>query len=220
MTGSGTRFLAALLILSLLVSSYTWFQNARLKRELTRVASLVIENSTRTSPLRDLAHAPRPMIPTADTQDVRFVSPGLDTHSITGQPPPPADPRQAWLAEFDRAMDQEFRRLDAREQAPRDEAELAMIRELKEKLLKLDELYAELDATPDGARKDLLQMQKQQLMGDIIRLSRADRNQRLSVLAHEMGIVNDEDVVRWITSIDEIYSETHLDWATLFSRSP
>lgn len=132
--------------------------------------------------------------------------------------PPAASPGKTWLSEFDRALDREFGRIEAREKTSRDTTELAVIARLKEKLLALDELWLRADQATAGEDKIRLQQEAQQLMGEIIQLGRADRNQRLTRIARENGLTDGAAIQRFIEDVDRAMVETHLDWAPLFNR--
>ena len=157
----------------------------------------------------------------AGTEPV-YVSPGLPGQEI---PPPPTDEeraarRKAWLAEFDRHMDLEFGRLETREGQTTNELELATIGQIKEKLLALDKHWAETADAADLRDKVQAEIKARELMGEIITLSRTDRNQRLSDMAGGLGITDPIQVEWFINQLDTILAETHLDWAALFNNAP
>lgn len=148
------------------------------------------------------------------------VSPGPSGVPGVAAPEAPAaaDQGGGWLANFDRAMDREFMRLEEREQRAKDDEERATIREIKDKLTELDALWSRQDASNDPAGKAQLEAESRLLMGEIIRLGRIDRNQRLSRLGHSLGITDDAQLAVFIESTDRIFAETELDWASLFQR--
>lgn len=162
----------------------------------------------------------QPALPDGNATPI-FVSPGP-----TGERPPEATDeekdkrRKEWLADFDRKMDQEFARLESREKTTQDEDDMKMIQRIKGSLESLDALWLKADAGEIDENSQEFQMQMHQLMGQIISLSRTDRNQRLSKLAHTYGLVDETQIVPFIQGIDTVYAETHLDWAALFNRAP
>ena len=147
---------------------------------------------------------------------VLTATPGPGPESV----PPPAEPGpgNVWLSEFDRALDKEFGRIEAREKTSRDPVEQALIENLKAKLLALDELWRRADQTPTSGEKVRLQQEAQQIMGEIIQLGRADRNQRLTRIARQLGLSNPTEISHFIDEVDQALVETHLDWASLFNR--
>ena len=126
---------------------------------------------------------------------------------------------EPWLARFDRAMDREFNRIEARLRQTQAPDERAILENLQSALIQLDEVWGEIDAgsLSDEKHKALAQKAKDQ-MGDIIRLSALDRKLRLTSLATSFGITNKYDIALFHSQVDQIVRETHLDWATLFSR--
>lgn len=136
-------------------------------------------------------------------------------------PPPRAEPasEEPWLTRFDRSMDREFNRIEARLRQAQNHDERAILEDLQSALLQLDGVWGEIDAggLSEEERKVLVQKAQDQ-MGDIIRLGAMDRNQRLKSLASSFGITNEYDIVLFNSQVDQIVRETHLDWATLFSR--
>lgn len=137
----------------------------------------------------------------------------------------PADPVESkvettWIRRFDRAMDREFDRIEARVERSDDEKEVAVLHDLRDALVELDALWASLDAATDEAERKVWAARAQEKMGDIIRLGATDRNQRLSGLAHTVGLTSETQIISFIAQVDHIFRETHLDWASLFSRGP
>lgn len=147
---------------------------------------------------------------------VLTATPGPGPESLT--PAQEATPSKVWLSEFDRALDREFSRIEAREKTSRDPVELAVVERLKAKLLALDELWGRADQATSAEEKVRLQQEAQQIMGEIIQLGRADRNQRLTGIAKQLGLENGADISRFIEDVDRALVETHLDWAPLFNR--
>lgn len=171
---------------------------------------------------------PRPHIPAPPPESVAapvmFPPAGAVLTATPGPGPeslPPARetaPSKVWLSEFDRALDKEFSRIEAREKTSRDPVELAVMERLKAKLLALDELWGRADQATSADEKVRLQQEAQQIMGEIIQLGRADRNQRLTGIAKQVGLVNSADISRFIEDVDRAMIETQLDWAPLFNR--
>lgn len=156
--------------------------------------------------------APRPPEARPAPQGPLLVSPGPTT-----SPELPEDPEKAWLARFDHAMDREFARLEQRERGNQDPEDRAMVQRLKERLTALDDLWTRADAAGTDERIRL-QGEAQKLMGEIIQLGRADRNQRLTAIARSYGLDDPAEVAAFIQGVDRAYAETHLDWGSLFNR--
>ena len=93
-----------------------------------------------------------------------------------------------------------------------------LMERLKAKLLALDELWGRADQSTTAEEKVRLQQEAQQIMGEIIQLGRADRNQRLTGIAKQLGLENGADISRFIEDVDRALAETHLDWVPLFNR--
>lgn len=146
---------------------------------------------------------------------VLTATPGPGPESYTN---PPETKPSVWLGDFDRALDREFSRLEEREKTARDPVDLALVTQLKDKLVALDELWRRADLTTSGAEKMIVQESAQQLMGEIIQLGRADRNQRLTQLARGFGVESAPEIARFLEELDHALVETHLDWARLFTR--
>ena len=136
------------------------------------------------------------------------------------QSPPMTEALASAIDRFDVAMDREFNRLEARELAAADAAEISTITQIKEKLTNLDELYRRADATTDPAERVAIRAEMQADMGAIIGLSRRDRNERIGKLAADIGYTDPQAIQRVVEEIDRIYHETHMDWAKLFNRAP
>ncbi len=124
------------------------------------------------------------------------------------------DPANAALTP---ALEREMARLDARARAPADAADQAMVQRLKESLTALDELWKRADAAPVDERIRL-QGEAQQHMRELIRLSLSDREQRLGRVADDFGVTDAVARARLIQEVDRAFTETHLDWVTLFKR--
>jgi hypothetical protein len=136
-------------------------------------------------------------------------------------PPPAAAAPQAepWLAEFDRAMDREFTRIEEREKSCQDPGELAVLGELKTALMDLDRIWTEMDAgEKSAAERETLANQARNQMMAVVRLAAADRNLRLARVAHALGVEDADALENFITDVDQVFRDTDLDWATLFNR--
>jgi hypothetical protein len=126
---------------------------------------------------------------------------------------------EPWLAQFDRAMDREFTRIEEREQNVRDPAELALLAELKTALMDLDRTWTEMDAGEKSAtEREALASQARNQMLAVMRLAAADRNLRLARVAHALGVEDAATLDRFLSDVDQVYRDTDLDWASLFSR--
>ena len=126
---------------------------------------------------------------------------------------------EPWLAQFDRAMDREFTRIEEREKSCQDPAELALLAELKTALMALDQTWAVMDAGEKTSpeRETLANQARNQMMA-VIRLAAADRNLRLARVAHTLGVEDAAAIDRFIADVDEVFRDTDLDWASLFNR--
>lgn len=126
---------------------------------------------------------------------------------------------ESWLAQFDRAMDREFSRIEEREQFCRDPEEVKLLGALKASLLELDRVWAEMDAGGQSdADRDALIARSREIMGMVIRLGTTHRNLRLSQVAHAVGLTDENQISLFISEIDQVFRDTQLDWASLFSR--
>lgn len=126
----------------------------------------------------------------------------------------------ASIERFDVAMDREFDRLDRREASSADASEVTTIQKLKSELELLDSLYRKADNTTEPDELVAVRQQMQQTMGNIISLSRADRDERISSLATQIGYTDPAAVKQFVQEVDRIYRETHMDWTKLFNRAP
>lgn len=115
------------------------------------------------------------------------------------------------------AMEREMARLDARARAPADATDQALVQRLQETLAALDKLWKRADAAPVDERIRL-QGEAQKLMGELVQLSLRDRDQRLGLLAGDLGVTDAVARARFIQDVDRAFAETHLDWVTLFRR--
>lgn len=132
---------------------------------------------------------------------------------------PAAPQAETWLAEFDRAMDREFTRIEDREKTCLDPAELAGLGELKTALMDLDRTWSEMDAgDKSAADREALANQARTQMVAVMRLAAADRNLRLARVAHSLGVEDAARIEQFITDIDQAVRDTDLDWAPLFNR--
>ena len=52
----------------------------------------------------------------------------------------------------------------------------------------------------------------------VMRLATLDRNLRLARVAHALGVAEVARIEQFIVDVDQVYRDTDLDWATLFSR--
>ena len=132
---------------------------------------------------------------------------------------PAVSETEPWLAQFDRAMDREFTRIEEREKTGQDPAELALLAELKTALMDLDRTCTEMDAGEKSAsERESLSSQARNQMLAVMRLAAADRNLRLARVAHALGVEDAAAIDRFIADVDQVYRDTDLDWASLFSR--
>lgn len=157
------------------------------------------------------------------SQIVNAPGPVAEVPAIASEPRPEEkkesdDKRKQQLTDFDRAMDQEFARLEQREKTSHDPDDLATVKLLKSKFEALDQTWLKVDSTDDPSAKQAGRQQAQALMGEIITLSAADRNRNLSKVAHQMGYTEIEQIIPFITEVNRIERETHFDWAKLFNR--
>lgn len=140
---------------------------------------------------------------------------------------PPADPadfaRMSRQVQLDAGLDREFNRLERREQASTDEVDLEHIRALKEQLLHISELFARLEEAVAPDARSQIQQELQVAMGEVIRLSRTDRNHRMAEYARSLGMSETAEIVHFIQSVEGIFRETDTDWSRLSqqgSQSP
>ncbi|HMO99671.1 MAG TPA: hypothetical protein PKE26_11225 [Kiritimatiellia bacterium] len=160
--------------------------------------------------------SPAPELPPPEEEAVaRHIA--LD--DLSGSPDIPDEVAGA-LARFDWAMDHEFERLETREQASVDGAEVSTIQRIKAKLTELDDLYRRADLAVAPEEKTAIAMDMQAVMGQIIGLSRHDRNERLGRLAGDIGYTDPAAIDQFIREVDRIVHETHMDWSKLFNRAP
>ncbi|HMP88907.1 MAG TPA: hypothetical protein PJ991_01835 [Kiritimatiellia bacterium] len=134
--------------------------------------------------------------------------------------PPMTEALASALSRFDAVMDREFDRLDQREKTSLDGRERATIQLIKEKLAELDELYREADNAQSREDRSVLREKMQTTMGQIIGLTRRDRNERLTELANRVGLSQPDEVKAFMDELDRVYRETHMDWTKLFNRAP
>lgn len=121
---------------------------------------------------------------------------------------------------FERAMDREFDRLEERESRAIPAVEQDVISELKEQMLRLDEIYAEADAARTDEERALLRTEMRSVMGRIISLGQTHRRQRLEEIAIGVGFQTGAEINAFVNEINQVYRETELDWASLFNRGP
>jgi len=170
---------------------------------------------------------PDPRLPVNIPSGPAAVFPGTEELQVTavavtnhqGQQPL-TDAAVNAIERFDRAMDREFDRLDEREAGSDDQAEVTTIQKIKNQLITLDDLYRRADTAMTDDERVAIRQEMQKTMGDIIGLSRVDRNERLANLATQIGYDDPGAVESFIREIDLIYRETHMDWTKLFNRGP
>ena len=173
--------------------------------------------------------APPPAFPPTTEPDMQRI------HQSPPQPPegaerrevdpahlPPDDPDAYALmrrqVRVESALDREFDRLERRQQAATDEVELDHIRKLRERLLQLDDLYERLEGADSAEDRAQVQAEMQGLMGEVIRLSRTDRNHRMAEYARALGIRDTDEIVRFMEDVEGIFRETDTDWSRLFQQ--
>lgn len=193
-------------------------ETARLQTALAQAMSLAAESpdlppvstAIQSPPPPAAGHRGEPMAPSS-AAEIPAAEPAAATPAAPGAEP--------WLAEFDRAMDREFTRIEDREKSCRDPGELAVLGELKAALMDLDRTWTEMDAgEKPAAEREALANQARNHMAAVIRLAAADRNLRLARVAHSLGVEDESRIEQFITDVDQAVRDTDLDWASLFSR--
>jgi len=165
------------------------------------------------------APAPKPEMPAWSSAEPAPLH--VQTVLVGGaQSPPMTEELVGAIDRFDVAMDQQFDRLEARENVTADPAEVATIERMKAKLENLDALYRRADTATNPVERLAIRQEMQAEMGSIIGLARVDRNERIAKLATDIGYTDAQAVEQFVQEIDRIYYETHLDWTKLFNRAP
>lgn len=187
-------------------------ETARLRDQLEQALGLPTE-----APAPALASAV--VQPPPSRQAPVAVPAAESTAPVPVAPAPAVSETEPWLAQFDRAMDREFTRIEEREKTGQDPAELALLAELKTALMDLDRTWTEMDAGEKSAtEREALSSQARNQMLAVMRLAAADRNLRLARVAHALGVEDAAAIDRFIADVDQVYRDTDLDWASLFSR--
>ncbi len=147
---------------------------------------------------------------------------GAERREVDPAHVPPADPDAYALmrrqVRVESALDREFDRLERRRETATDEVELDHIRKLRERLLQLDALYERLENAVSAEDRAHMQAEMQGLMGEVIRLSRTDRNHRMAEYARSLGIRDTDEIVRFMEDVEGIFRETDTDWSRLFQQ--
>ena len=198
-------------------------QSHQHRREIARLQEMLsLEQTRNTEPSeRAPAFIAPPTLPSAPSGESPLPAtakaiPGAAETAVAAPAPPEEEP---WLAQFDRAMDREFARIEAREAACQDPVELAGLGELKTALMDLDRTWTEMDAgAKSPAERETLANQARNQMVAVMRLATLDRNLRLARVAHALGVAEVARIEQFIVDVDQVYRDTDLDWATLFSR--
>lgn len=219
---SRTVLLIAALAAALFALAGVVVQCRQHRREIVRLQESLAREQSRAaeSPAQASAAAVVPP-PPAPVGDAPAPAPAEAT-PVAAEPvaaataPPEEEP---WLARFDRAMDREFTRIEEREKSCQDPAELAGLAELKAALMDLDRTWTDMDAGQKSpAEREALANQARNQMVAVMRLAAADRNLRLARVARGLGIEEAARIEQFITDVDQVFRDTDLDWATLFSR--
>jgi hypothetical protein len=184
-----------------------------------------LDQARPTEPVSDISHsitpapAPKPEMPAWTSAEPAPLQ--VQTVLVgSAEAPPMTEDMASAIDRFDVAMDQQFNRLESREQAATDPEEVATIERIKAKLENLDALYRRADTATNTDERIAIRQEMQSEMGSIIGLSRVDRNERIAKLATDIGYSDPQAVQQFVQEIDRIYYETHLDWAKLFNRAP
>lgn len=190
-----------------------------LKKSANRNPDAVNDTNKReaTPPQLSVRTPPEPVIVSPGSGELHVMPVAVDQNQ--GQPPLSDNAINA-IEQFDRAMDREFDRLDEREAGSDDKAEVTTIQKIKDQLIALDDLYRRVDTAASDDERMAIRQEMQKTMGDIIGLSRLDRNERLAGLATQVGYNDPEAIESFVREIDLIYRETHMDWTKLFNRGP
>jgi len=159
--------------------------------------------------------------------DQPLAAPGPGPVAVTHLPlrPPPMPPAAAADAApargqrpVDLALDRERARLDARARAPLDAQDQALVQQQQENLLALRDLWTRVDAAASEDERIRLHGQARKRMGELLRLARQDREERLARVAGRAGITNPADRANFIQELERAVVETQSDWTSLFSR--
>jgi len=232
-----SRMIMTALAVGLVVSGYLWLNErsrseqalnelAIARTEVDRLAKEIIRKPADQEKLplpQTASQAPLTAFPT-EPSTMSIGSDALQVTAVavtnTSSPPPLSAEAISAIERFDLAMDREFERLDTREAGSADQAEVTTIQKIKDKLTALDDLYRRADVATNPEDQMAIRQEMQKIMGDIIGLSRVDRNERLGSLATQIGYHDPEAVEAFIREVDRIYRETHMDWTKLFNRGP
>ena len=126
---------------------------------------------------------------------------------------------ERWLADFDRAMDREFGRLDQLAATVIDPEELEIMSRLKGHLEALDRLWIQIDAAPDDATRKQVELQVQGLQAQIIQAGQQHRQQRLQQILAQLGVTEADEVRQYGIALERAFRETDLKWTELLNRA-
>lgn len=159
--------------------------------------------------------------------DQPLAPPGPGPVAVTHLPPRPPPMPPAATANpapargqrpVDLALEREMARLEARARDPRDAEDQALVRQQQENLLALRDLWVRADTTTSEDERIRLHGQARKQMGDLLRLARQDREERLARVADHAGITDPATRTEFIREMERAVVETQSDWASLFSR--
>ena len=213
---------SAALVSALIAVACAVVQSRQHRREIVRLREMLALEQTRTAEPSEHAPAfvapPPPSVPSGEAPPPTAAEaiPAAAEPAVAAPAPPAEEP---WLAQFDRAMDREFARIEAREASCRDPAELAGLGELKTALADLDRTWTDMDSgAKSPAEREALANQARNQMVAVMRLAAADRNLRLARVAQALGVEEATRIEQFIVDVDQVFRDTDLDWATLFGR--
>ncbi len=138
----------------------------------------------------------------------------------------PANPSAATQAriesqmKYDLALHQALQRLDQRGKDEPDPDNLALIQQLRQSLVSLDDLRKKIAAASDPAERQADLRDALPLQGKIIQLTTMDRNEQIAKLAKQMGYTDETQINQLIMGVDKVYRDTAVDWTKFFSAPP
>ncbi len=153
-----------------------------------------------------------------DMEEILRAPEGVEVREVDPAHLPPAAPAEraqlGRLVARDAALDREFNRLERRAAITTDEVERDYVLSLKERLLAVSALFDQLeDASPE--ERAPLQRDVQAAIGEVIRLSRTDRNHRLAEYARSIGLSGHDDIIAFVQDVEAVFRDTDTDWSRL-----
>jgi hypothetical protein len=121
---------------------------------------------------------------------------------------------------YDLAMHQALQRLDQRGKDESDPDNLALIQQLRQSLVALDDLRKKIATASDPAERQAALRDAQPLQGKIIQLTTMDRNEQIAKLAKQMGYTDETQINQLILGVDKVYRDTAVDWTKFFGAPP